>query len=244
MKTKLLLSILLFVAILTSCNLKVKNELVVNEVAPTDTLTKLIIVNGSDSAVTVWITLGATQGCLQSIGEIPYITDSLSNLVGSFVLGAGDSTEAYAPIGMGFNGNITINSQPLNCPTPQVPNGVNIFEFIINNSYQTGIPQETIDISCVAGVNSSFKAYLTGGNAWNAGSTIPQVDSIYNEGLIGNSGLVGVYPYGCDTCTGAKTPPSCITTSTDKQKQSICNVQRNAVGSGGGFITVVYLGAK
>ena len=241
MKTLVLVLSLVFALVFTSCGSKCKKE-----VPGTDSLeisrTQLMIINGSDSAVTVWITLGATEGCLQNVGEIPYITDSLAPLVGSFVLAAGDSTKAYTPKGMGFNGNLSFNTQPLNCPNPEMPNGVNIFEFIINNGFQAGNPQETVDISCVAGVNCLIKAYLTGG-IWNAGS-VPTVDSIYNKGISENSGLVGVYPYGCDTCTGAKTPPSCTTNSNDKQVTPICNVQRNATGICGGLVTVIYLGTK
>lgn len=204
--------------------------------------TELIIVNESKSDVVVWVTLGATEGCLQNVSEIPYIKDTLSNLVGSFTLKAGDSTIAYAPKGVGFNANLSFNTQPLNCADSTNPNGVNLFEFIINNYFQAGIPQETIDISCVSGVNSAIKVFLSGGSNWNAGEGFPKVDSIYNVGLTGNSGLVGVYPYGCDTCTGAKNPPSCITSSSDKQTKSICNVQRDAKKSNNGLIRVVYLG--
>ncbi len=204
--------------------------------------TELIIVNESNSAIVVWVTLGATEGCLQNVSEIPYITDTLNSSVGSFVLEAGDSTIAYAPKGLGFNANLSFNTQPLNCPDSTNPNGVNLFEFVINNYFQAGIPQETIDISCVSGVNSAIKVFLSGGDNWNAGGSYPDVDSIYNVGLIGNSGLVGVYPYGCDTCTGAKSPPSCVTGSSDKQTKSICNVQRDAKKSNNGLIRVVYLG--
>ncbi len=123
-----------------------------------------------------------------------------------------------------------------------MPHGVNLFEFIINNSFQAGAPQETVDISCVAGVNCFMKAYLTG-SAWNASSLYPDVDSIHNSTITSNKGLVGVYPYGCDTCSGAKTPPSCVTSSSDKQSTQICNVQRNASNSGG-LVTLVYLGDK
>ncbi len=207
-----------------------------------DTTTRIQIINNTDSAVTVYITLGATAGCLQHVSLIPYITDSIGNLVGSFVLGAHDSTVSYAPDLMGLNGNITFGTQPLNCPNTQFPSGTNIFEFIINNSFQAGNPQNTVDISCVAGVNCYIKAYLSGGKIWNASQAFPYVDSLYNSGISSNSGLVGVFPYSCDTCTGRKNPPSCANNDGNKQTQSICNVQRNAIGAGGGLIQIIYLG--
>lgn len=232
MKTKLLLiAIICFVLGFTIVKYVLHNP-----------CTKLRIVNQSDSAVTVWITLGATEGCLQHANQIPYVTDTIGGLVGSFILPAGDSTIDYSPIGLGFNGNLSFNTQPINCASEQFPTGVNIFEFIINNGFQAGNPQNTVDISCVAGENCMLKAYLSGGSVWNAGPTVPSVDSIYNGEIGLNKGKVGVYPFGCDTCTGAKTPPACDSTSVDKQTQSICNVQRNAKGSGGGLVKVVYLG--
>jgi hypothetical protein len=202
--------------------------------------TKLQIVNATDSAVTVWVTLGATPGCLQDVTQIPYVTSG-SGLVGSFVLQAGDSTVAYAPSKMGFNGNLSFNTQPMNCPTESCPNGVNIFEFIINNSFQVGTPQETVDISCVAGVNCAIECQLSGGPAWNAG-VLNNITSIHNSTIDGNKGLPGVYPYGCDTCTGAKNPPSCTTNSNDKQRSAICNIQRNALPSNTGLVKVIYKG--
>jgi hypothetical protein len=219
-----------------------KNANTSSNPSASDTTTRVQIVNKTDSAITVYITLGTTTGCLQHVSLIPYVTDSIGNLVGSFSLGAHDSTVAWAPSSIGFNGNVTFGTQPINCPNAQYPNGTNIFEFIVNNSFQSGIPQNTVDISCVSGVNCFIKGYLTGGNPWNASSAYPNVDSIYNATITSNSGLVGIFPFGCDTCTGRKNPPSCDTVSSDKQTQSICTVQRNAVGSGGGLIQVVYFG--
>jgi len=217
-----------------SCNKKVE--------ASDSARTQLQIFNATDSAVTVWITLGATEGCIQNCKAIPYVTDSLAPLVGSFVLRANDSTIVWSPDSLGFNGNISFNTQPINCATKEFPNGVNMFEFIINNYFQAGNPQETVDISCVAGTSCIILCNLTGGNPWNAGSNYDSIRDIKNSLDNKNSGLIGVFPFGCDTCTGAKNPPSCDSVSTDKQTESICTVQRNAVGAGGGLVKVVYLG--
>jgi hypothetical protein len=144
---------------------------------------------------------------------------------------------------MGFNGQLSFNTPALNCPTQQFPEGVNIFEFIVNNSYQTGIPQNTVEISCVAGVNCLLQGILSGGSAWNASSMYPNVDTIYNRGKFDNSGLVGVFPYGCDDCTASVAPPACAKNDRDRQESPICTVQRNAIGSGGGLVRVAYKGS-
>ena len=231
---------------LTACeNISVKDEQVIIEEGA-DTLqvpiTVLRIVNNTDSDVTVWVTLGTTAGCLQNVSQIPYITDSLGNLVGSFILSANDSTTDYAPSGMGFNGNLSFNTQPMNCPTSQCPYGVNIFEFIMNNGFQAGDPQESVEISCVAGVNCYLSGDLYYGTDWNASSAYPNVTHFFNKGQFSNSGQVGVFPYGCDDCTASVSPPACAKNDKDKQKQPICIVQRNAKGSGGGLVRVTYMG--
>ena len=221
------------------CNNKSNNELGIE--APED-ITQFKIINLSNDDVKVWITLGTTPGCLVNVSKIPFITDSTTSLSGYFTLKAHDSTVAYAPLDQGINGNVSFYTPPLNCPNDIFPNGVNLFEFIINNSFQTVYAQETIDISCVSGVNSKIEASLSGGSKWSASAQHPDVKHIYNGGIDGNKGLVGVYPYGCDTCTGAKSPPSCITVSSDKQSSNICNVQRFAKDAGGGIIRIIYKG--
>jgi hypothetical protein len=201
----------------------------------------LSIKNATKKDVTVWITLGATPGCLQDVTKIPFVTSG-SGLVGSFVLKAGKCVMPYAPEAMGFNANLSFNTQPLNCPSAQMPYGVNLFEFIINNAFQPGAPQETVDISCVAGVNCIIKAELSG-PTWNAGPTQPNVTKIENSIPPMNTGKVGVYPFGCDTCTSITAPPSCPSLPwpyEQPQTDAICNVQRNASNSGG-VVRVIYV---
>jgi hypothetical protein len=249
MKTKILsLIIISFITTLffTGCDFFVNEEQVVIEEG-TDTLqvpaTVLRIVNRTDTAVTVWVTLGATEGCLQHVSQIPYITDSLSNLVGSFILNAHDSTPDYAPVGMGFNGNLAFGTQPMNCPNKQFPHGVNIFEFIVNNAYQSGNPQETVEISCISGTNCIISADLYYGLDWNASYLHPKVTHFENGTEFNNSGRIGVFPYGCDDCTASVAPPACVKSDKDRQKEPICTVQRNAKGSGGGIVRVCYNGS-
>jgi hypothetical protein len=208
--------------------------------------TKLVIKNSSNKEVEVWVTLGATPGCLQDVSKIPFITKVLSNLVGSFKLGSRKSTMEYSPANLGFNGNLSFNSQPQNCPSSpggSYPNGVNLFEFILNNEFQSGAPQETVDISCVAGVNCAIRADL-GGDEWNAGPTMPRVLTIENGPIGTNTGRVGVFPVGCDDCTASVSPPSCPNPPSYEtpQANAICNVQRVAKHHGG-IVEVIYLGA-
>jgi hypothetical protein len=119
---------------------------------------------------------------------------------------------------------------------------VNLFEFILNNGFQPGNPQETVDISCVAGVNCAILADLDGEN-WNAGPTLPSIRRIQNGKIGSNTGRAGVYPVGCDTCTSSTSPPQCPNPPTYEtpQANAICNVQRPASHQGG-TVEVSYLG--
>ena len=84
---------------------------------------------------------------------------------------------------------------------------------------------------------------MSGGGAWNAGATHPDISSIENATLYNNTGLIGVFPYGCDNCTSSDSPPSCPGHPTYETPQSepICNIQREAT-SNGGTVTVEFLG--
>lgn len=196
--------------------------------------TQLTISSVAKKDVEVFVTLGAAPGCLNDVSKIPFITKRYSALMGSFILKPRSRTQAYAPKRLGFCANLSFGTPPLNCPTPSFPNGVNLFEFILNNAFQGANAQETVDISCVAGVNCVIGAYL-GGKVWNAGPTKPKVTGIENGPISTNTGRVGVYPVGCDVCTGSQNPPSCPKPLPKETPQSaaICNVQRNAANSGG-----------
>lgn len=206
--------------------------------------TLMKIYNRTNDSVLIYITLGATDGCLQNALDIPFIKDTVPGqrgLQGWFTLLGGDSTCAYAPEKLGYNGVVSFNYQPNNCPSPAYPNGINQFEFILNNSYQGEYAQESINISCVHGVNCIILADAITSNPFNAGPTYTNVECFSNRLDRNALGIAGVYPYGCDTCTGSKTPPSCIPLPQPAQKASICQVQRNASLSNG-LIKVSYLG--
>ena len=215
--------------------------------------TALQLMNDTDQQVEVFITLGATPGCIQNVKDIPFVTNTLpgNNLQGSFILDkkgeAGGCVSYTPPAGVGINGNFAFGTPPLNCPPQAFPNGVNLAEFILNNDFQGPGAQETIDISAVAGVNALIRFSMTGAGAWNAGSSQPNVAEFENKGIGENSGQVGVFPYGCDNCTASVSPPICPNPPIDApnplipQKEAICNVQRDA-SSSGGTVTITFRG--
>lgn len=200
------------------------------------------IYNGTKDFVKVWITLGATPGCLQDVTKIPFVTSG-SGLVGSFYLAGGDSTIAYAPDSLGFNGVFSFQFQPDNCAAPEYTNGINQYEFIVNNAFQPGSPQESIDISAVHGVNCVIRVDMITKNNFNAGSTVPSVSSFANTMDRNQLGIPGVYPYACTHCTDYIGAPTCIITPQPVSKTQICQIQRDATLSGG-LIKVIYLGKE
>lgn len=205
--------------------------------------TALKIRNDSPSAVTAYITLGATPGCVQDVADISgVLITKMYPLMGYFSLPAGVTYTLFAPEGMGFNGNFSFSTPPLNCPTAEFPNGVNLAEFIINNGFQGPYAQETIDISCVAGVNCLIVLEVNmPGWTTNAGKTA--VLNIANGAKLDNTNRPGVFPYGCDNCTSSDNPPGCVGKQPQyANKDPICNVQRPGPLNQGGSLTVVYKG--
>ncbi len=202
--------------------------------------TTLKVQNSSDEDITVWLTLGNIPGYVTSVNGIFGI--ATIGLQGSFILKAGETAEytSEEPI----SGNISFGTAPENCPTSEYPNGINIFEFCLNNYGQEDNAQETIDVSNVAGISSIIKVTLSGGGAWNAGSDNPNITTFQNDELYKNTGLIGVFPYGCDNCTSSDNPPVCLGHPAYETPQAlpICNVQRNA-DSNGGIITVEFVGS-
>src|SRR6476660_6876737 len=81
-----------------------------------------------------------------------------------------------------------------------IPIGVNLGEFILNNAFQGAGAQETIDNSGVDGVNATIRFSMTGGGAWNAGPANSNITGFQNKGLRDNTGIAGVFPWGCTNC--------------------------------------------
>jgi hypothetical protein len=105
-----------------------------NPITAADTTLK--ITNHSGAEVKVYLTLGAAAGCVQDVNAIELVTHPVNRLQGWFLLPHG-ATKAYAPPhGQGISGNFTFGSPPLNCPTDEYRKGVNLAEFILNNSFQ------------------------------------------------------------------------------------------------------------
>jgi len=195
--------------------------------------TELCIVNSTDDSVIVYLTLGSDTNYVTNVNGIYGITET--GLQGCFVIAPNDTVSYKSPCNKGFNGNLAFGTAPNNCPdTTLYPNGMNIFEFALNNNFN-GIQnaQETIDISCVSGVNCKIGCNFSNRN-WNAGDTTGFA-SIENSYIYDNVGRVGVFPYGCDSCTVIKNPPICPNHKkfSQTQRKNICNVQRNATLKGG-----------
>jgi hypothetical protein len=204
-------------------------------------MTQIEITNMSGDDVTIWVTLGAVKGCLQDVSQIPWGVTG-SGLQGKFILKSGDIAKAWAPDKVGWNGNFAFGHPPSNCPPESYPDGINLFEFMINNGFQAGNPKETVDISCVDGVNALLGAQLSGGGVWDAGPTEPDVSSFENDSIYNNTGNVGVYPFKCDGCTESIAPPDCGDGKhpATPQSNAICNVQRTPGTEG--LVNVIFKG--
>ena len=113
----------------------------------------------------------------------------------------------------------------------------------MNNSYQAGSPQESINISCVHGVNCVIRVNIKTNSAFNAGPTIPAVTSFANTMDRNQINIAGVYPYACTHCTDYIGAPGCIKLPQPVNTEQICQVQRPANQSGG-LIKVFYLGQE
>lgn len=203
--------------------------------------TELCVINATTDTVNVYLTLGSDTNYVTNVNTVFGITQS--GLKGYFTLLPNDTISYQSPQNKGFNGNLAFGDYANNCPDTTVfPLGMNIFEFALNNNFN-GIPnaQETIDISCVSGVNCKITCSLSVNN-WNAGSDTSKFTSFGNSFIYDNVGRVGVFPFGCDSCIVIKNPPTCLNKKfSEPQKKSICQVMRDA-NKKGGKIYVIYGG--
>lgn len=208
-------------------------------------MTHLELTNHTNQPVLTYITLGATPGCVQDVSTLTLtnglIITALFPLMGTVILPPRASTRVSAPEGLGLNGNVSFGTPPLNCATPEWPEGVNLAEFIVNNGFQPG-GQETVDISCVCGANAFLSFSLSAPDWTSNGGQIP-VDTIANGTRWQNTGLVGVFPLGCDNCVSSDNPPACVGKHPDQANiLPICNVQRPASGNQGGTVQIGFRG--
>ncbi len=232
---KYILPVAIICAIFSSCNFIFnQNEESIN-ITTSGSITTLAITNSTSDTTSVYLTLGYGPMNVNNVSGIFGISCD-SSLQGSFLLPPGDTVFYTPAVNTVLSGNITFRNAPLNCPdTIQFPTGINIFEFTLNNCVIGTTQQETIDISCVAGVNSIGMFTVTGGGPWNASPAYPNVTSFQNDSIYQNVGLVGIFTYGCDNCTTSTAPPNCPghMPYSSPQTQPICNIQRNCLTSGG-----------
>lgn len=209
------------------------------------TMTHLEVTNATPRAVLAYLTLGATPGCVQDVALIAAsggaVIHALQPLMGTFELPPATTVRLVAPVGLGFNGNLSFGTPPLNCPCPAWPEGVNLAEFIINNGFQVG-GQETVDISCVCGANAFLQVKLSAED-WSTNGGALAVTDFANQTRYENTGIAGVFPYGCDNCTSSDNPPACVGPQPSQVNTlPICNVQRPAAGNQGGTVRVIFRG--
>ena len=173
-----------------------------------------------------------------SIGDTNYVQSPIGifgiQTGNSFWIAPNDTLTYQSANNLGINGNISFGVAPQNCPDTLInPTGINLFEFNLNDNFVVNA-QETIDISCASGVNSIISATMTGGGYWNNGTET--VFDFINGRLYDNTGMSGVFPFGCDSCVGI-TPhtPYCSGHKpyATPQSKNICNIQRNASANGG-----------
>ena len=195
---------------------------------PAQEQTKLSLVNTTKDTVLVYLTLsgypaGDSLIYVQNVNSIFGCTQS--GLVGSFTIPPYD-TLSYTS-SKWFSGNVSFGAQPMNCTTTAWPTGVNPFEFNLNDG------QESIDISAMGGVNCILAVDLIGGPQWQASPSNPDVRSFHNDSMWKNTGLVGVYPYGCTNCTNDQGKQPCQTPSEKPNSEPICTPTRSANVRGG-----------
>ena len=217
-----------------------------------NSITECIVVNNTEKPVQLWLTLGVGEPFVQGVKSVSpqFKPESNNPNQGHMELlpGLENALRYTPPASLQFSGNFCFGSVPLNCPPPEFPNGVNLAEFTLNPKNPGGT--ETVDISCVAGVNAEILFQLKGGGAWSSGP-YANVDQFFNGPIGDNVGRIGVFPYLCSGCTNTDNHPVCSNPPVDApkhpqcQKEGICNVQRSEFSEGGevfisfqGFIPV------
>lgn len=229
--SNIILVVFAFMMMVMSCTVEVQEEVV--SVNADSLNTTLAVYNATPDSVLVYLTLGGgfDSTFVQDVNGIFGITDS--GLVGSFYLPSQDTV--FYQSSLKLSGNIGFGSQGLNCFTTSWPTGVNIFEFNLNEE------QESIDISAVGGVNSIMNVQNIGGPVWAATPSFPNVRYFYNDTMWKNTDLVGVYPYGCTSCTDTVGKQACQTPNEKPSSHCICNPTR-AAGERGGLVLLTFKG--
>jgi len=202
---------------------------------PTFGNTGFEVVNSTKDSVQMFLTINspADSTWVQSVDGIFGIPVG-SGLQGSVWLKPND-TLSYTPT-LQFSGNVSFGTGPQNCPSKSWPTGVNIFE------WSTNVPKganEGLDLSCIAGVNCIMHIDLIGGPDWLANDT--SVRTIENKAFMNNTGIYGVFPYGCTNCTNTDGKQDCQTPSETPNTEKICTPTR-AADQKGGKIRITFKG--
>lgn len=189
--------------------------------------TSVTLRNRTNKPIKIFFTLGVVNGCLTDVQAI-FPTMQL-NTPGVTTIGfvtlnpqgqAGDSISSSNA--SCYSGSFSAESVRINCSTDKFPEGQSLAEFIVNNGFQAGTPQETVDISCVAGVNAIWKFSLDGGQSdWSTTTdtrttppTTKVIKQMQNGDLYQNIGKPGVFPFGCTNCTNYLGVPCCAPPAT------------------------------
>jgi len=200
--------------------------------------TDIIIKNSSnEDSVKVYVTLQSDENVVGLFGikksssanckgnfwakkNVEYHLNRTTEVAGAIVSFRGDNQNCKSAINNGF------------------PTGVNNFEFTVNTENKF----ETLDISCVDGVNSIIKYSVSDG--WNVGlgdylKTFKSTQNKYP--LSENCNVEGVFPYQCTDCIDVINPPSkCFGDAVKCTSNRICQVNR--YDKIGGHVLVEYLG--
>ncbi|MBA3994048.1 MAG: hypothetical protein C0469_11025 [Cyanobacteria bacterium DS2.3.42] len=204
--------------------------------ACTKQTTSVKLENNDNRPVKIFFTLGVVDGCETNVQAI-FPTMQL-NTPGVTTIGyvtlqpngrPGDSIISNSP--SCYSGSFSAESVRINCSTDKFPNGQSLAEFIVNNGFQAGSPQETVDISCVAGSNAIWKFNLDDGQAdWTVTTdtrttpaTTKKVRSIQNDDIYKNLGDIGVFPFGCTNCTNNLGVPCCAPPATPGSNMNSAN---------------------
>jgi hypothetical protein len=184
--------------------------------------TGVTLKNKDNNPIKIYFTLGVVSGCetnVQAIFPTMQLNTPGVTTIGYVTLNpqgqAGDSISSTSA--SCYSGSFSAESVRINCSTDKFPFGQSLAEFIVNNGFQAGSPQETVDISCVAGANAIWNFDLDGGQSdWTVTTdtrTTPAktkvVKTMQNNGIYGNVGAIGVFPFGCTNCTNNLGVPCC-----------------------------------
>ncbi len=184
--------------------------------------TLVTLKNSTNRPVQIFFTLGVVNGCLQDVQAVfgPNMQHVGGPLIGSITLAPqgspGDSISSISGNAC-VSGSFSADSVRFNCATDKFPNGQSLAEFIVNNFGQGGSSQETVDISCVTGVNAIWQFTMDGGQSdWTTTKdtrTTPHktevVRKMRNDQLFNNIGSIGVFPFGCTNCSDNAGVPCC-----------------------------------